>query len=183
MGPLVGGATLGARLPDRVVRVTQYQRSFGPDFEIAVVGGPTSIIDPLRAAQRTAGLRVSPLLQDALAYLLQDAAARSAVTRAGERYAARHTAFTEALRGFGLADRTSGGLFAVIPVDDEARAVDALAAAGITVAAGSRGQVEPSAEPAIRVAITAIPDEPHAVGDVVAAIASALREEVTADGD
>ncbi len=64
VGPLGRGATLGMHLPDRVVRVTQYARAFGPDLEIAVVGGPVSIVDPLREAQRSAGLRVSPLLQD-----------------------------------------------------------------------------------------------------------------------
>ncbi len=47
----------------------------------------------------------------------------------------------------------------------------------------SRGRVESDGEPAIRIAMTAIPDDPHGIGDLVAAIASALREEVTVDGD
>lgn len=183
IGPLARGATLGTLLPDRVVRVTQYARAFGPDIEIALVGGPNSIVDPLRETQRSAGLRVSPLLQDTLAYLLRDDAASAAVCRAGEQYAARHAAFAEALRGFGLADRSAGGLVAVIPVESEARAVDLLAAVGLTVASLSRGRVEPGGEPAIRIAMTVIPEDPHGVGELVAAIASALREEVTVDGD
>ena len=183
IGPLARGATLGALLPDRVMRVTQYRRAFGPDMEIALVGGPNSIVDPLREAQRAAGLRVSPLLQDTLAYLLRDDDASAAVARAAARYAARHATFTEALRGFGLADRSAGGLVAVIPVESEARAIDLLAAAGLTVASLSRGRVDPGGEQAIRIAMTAIPDEPHGVRDLVAAIAAALREEVTVDGD
>lgn len=183
IGPLARGATLGTLLPDRVVRVTQYGRAFGPDLEIALVGGPNSIVDPLREAQRIDGLRVSPLLHDTLAYLLRDDAASAAVARAAERYAARHAAFAEALRGYGLTDRSAGGLVAVIPVESEARAIDLLAAAGLAVASLSRGRVEPGGEQAIRIAMTVIPDEPHGVGELVAAIAAALREEVTIDGD
>ena len=141
------------------------------------------MLDPLRDMQRSAGLRVSPLLQDTLACLLQDAAAGRTIDSAATTYAERHAAFANALRAFGLTDRAHGGLFAVVPVDNEARAVDALAASGLGVAPGSRGTVGAAGQPAIRVAMTAIPDDPHSVGDLVGLIASALREGVTVDGD
>ncbi|WP_214104099.1 GntR family transcriptional regulator [Acrocarpospora catenulata] len=169
---LFRGATLGARFPERTVRISQYWRAFGGDLAVTVVGGAPAVVDRLREEQRGSGVRVGGLLQSVLASLLADRDAWARAAAAGEVYTRRHAALQRALRRRDLRVSSRGGLFAWIPVRGELGAVADLAALGIRVVAGGNAWLEPDPEPHIRIATTRLPDDPNLVEDLAAAVAT-----------
>lgn len=172
------GPSLGTALPARTVRLTQYWRAYGTDLEFSVLGGSRELIAPIVEAQTERGLRTSPLLQDALAALLVDPDARSAVRTAAATYERRRRALAAALSPLGLRDEAVSGLFCWIPVADEQRTVAHLSALGVHVVAGATSRVGPRDRQHVRVAVTRLPDDPLHVEELAAAIALAAGDGV-----
>jgi DNA-binding transcriptional MocR family regulator len=175
VGLLYSGTSLGAVLPDRTVRLTQYWRALGPDIDMVAVGGSAEVVERVRAAQRTAGLRVGGLLQEVVTRLLGDPRARALATAAGHRYAYRHAAFVAALEARGVSPASFGGLFAWIPVHDAEATLASLAAGGVRLLGGDSSFAVPPGRDFVRLATTRLPDDPFQVADLAAAVASAAQ--------
>ncbi|HEY3507351.1 MAG TPA: PLP-dependent aminotransferase family protein [Actinocatenispora sp.] len=141
LGVLSGAplASIGAELPDRTVLVRSYAKSHGPDLRLAVLGGPTTIVEKARVYRTFGSGWTSRILQNCLAALLADPAVDRTVAHAREVYAQRRTALADALAARGVrAGGVADGLSLWVPVRDEHSALVTLAAAGVAVAPGSR---------------------------------------------
>jgi DNA-binding transcriptional MocR family regulator len=118
----------------------------------------------------------SRILQDALAFLLEDADARARVDDARRMYAARREALASALREHGIETFNRDGLSLWVPVADEHSALVTLAAHGIAVSPGSRYLSGALPDAHIRVSTGIAPADGHnwrAVAEVLAMAAAA----------
>jgi DNA-binding transcriptional MocR family regulator len=167
--PLV---SLAGRLPDRVVHIRSFSKSFGPDLRLAAVGGPARLLDPVVQRRFLGQGWSSRLLQHVLLDLLTQPASTAAVESARAAYAARRSAVVEALAGHGIPVGGRDGLNIWLPVADETAALLRLASAGIGATAGAPFAVRREFPPYLRVT-TGLIAEGH---DVVAAqLAAAAR--------
>lgn len=169
------GAALGAVFPERTVRIVQEWRGFGPDLEMAIIGGPASIISEIQARQSAGGVRVSPLLQEALAFQLTDPQTLLEVDHAAATYLERRLALARELAQLGVDDRSHGGIFAWIPVPSEATAEEHLTSFGMEVLRGRECSVDEPAQQHLRVALTRFPDDEVHIREFARAIALAVR--------
>lgn len=166
--------SLGQLLPERTVQLAHFWRAFGADLPVSVAGGAREPLTRIAERQRRTGVRVAPLIQTALARLLDDAGAQSRTRAAAVAYARRRAALAKALTARGLRDEAHGGLFAWLPVADEQRAVDELAAGGIAVTAGGDSWISPAPPRHLRVSATRLPDDAGRIGELAAAIEIAV---------
>ncbi len=164
--------SLGTLLPDQVVHVRSFSKSHGPDLRIAAIGGPAPVVDGVVRRRALGPAWTSRLIQQILLVMLADADIEAGVATAAGRYAGRRHAFEDALAAHGVAVGNGHGLNVWVPVEDEQRAVVALAAHGIGVAPGAPFRVG-AGRPHVRVSIGTLPDErvPD-VADTVAAVAT-----------
>jgi DNA-binding transcriptional MocR family regulator len=156
------------------VLVRSFSKSHGPDLRLAVLGGAAEVVDRVRVLRSFGTGWTSRILQDALAYLLTDEAARAAIAAAGDRYTHRRRSLADALRTRGVATANADGLALWMPVGAESDALITLAAHGIAVVPGSRYCVS-AAEPHLRVATGRLPDDPEAIADLADILALAAR--------
>jgi DNA-binding transcriptional MocR family regulator len=183
VGLLFSGTSLGAVLPDRTVRLTQYWRALGPDIDLVAVGGSADLVERVRVAQRLAGLRTGGLLQEVLTRLLGDPRVLSLAGAAGRRYAARNTAFVDALVAHGVTPASFGGLFAWIPVRHAESSLASLAAGGVRLLGGDSSFTVAPKRDFLRLATTRLPDDPFQVADLAAAVAAAAQGGVLVDAE
>lgn len=167
--------SLGQTLPEQTLRITQHWRAFGPDLEVAILGGAKVLIDRLTTHQSQRGIRASGLLQEALAHQLTHPASVATAHRAATIYRQRLHHLLAALARHGIQLPATSGLFAWVPVTDEVAAVRELARRGIQVVGGRSSRIEPPPNPHIRVAITRLPDAAPLVDRLAASIAAAAR--------
>ncbi|WP_345752778.1 GntR family transcriptional regulator [Microbacterium rhizophilus] len=179
-GGLVDGATLADVLPERVIRVIDLSRGYGPRLQTAVVIGPAAALERIAARQAREGARPNPLLQGALARVMADAG--PVVAHAARVYRARGAALHRALAARGVRAAGDGGFFAWVAVRDERDALLALAEEGIAASAGSRGTFAPG-EPRIRIATTRLPDDAAEIGALADAIARAAEWQLTTEDE
>lgn len=176
-GPLAGSPShsFGPWLPERVVHVRSFCKSYGVDLRTSLISGSHDAVQAIQS-QRSTGLAVtSRILQDALAYLLESVDTADVMDRARQQYAARRAACLTALARHGVT-ATCGpdGQFLWIEVEDELETILRLADEGITVGAGSECHVD-AAVNAIRVATMRLPDEPAALDELALTIADVVR--------
>jgi DNA-binding transcriptional MocR family regulator len=143
--------SLGRRLPERTVLVRSYSKTHGPDLRAAVVGGAAEAVERARAYRTFGAGWTSRIVQDALAWLLQDPSTQAIVSSAREEYAARRVRMGESLARAGISTANRDGLSLWVPVADERSALVTLAARGIAVTPGDRFWVAGGA-PHVRVA-------------------------------
>ena len=129
--------SLGELLPGRVVHIRGFSKSHGPDLRLAAIGGPSEVIERVRARRMLGAGWSSRLLQLLLLDMLSDASVIEAVDRARAVYTARRHRFLDRLRAHGMDLGEGDGLNLWVPVDDEQSALVALAAAGVRVAPGA----------------------------------------------
>ena len=129
--------SLGELLPGRVVHIRGFSKSHGPDLRLAAIGGPSEVIERVRARRMLGAGWSSRLLQLLLLDMLWDASVIEAVDRARSVYTARRHRFLDRLRAHGMDLGEGDGLNLWVPVDDEQSALVALAAAGVRVAPGA----------------------------------------------
>ncbi|GLW90521.1 aminotransferase class I/II-fold pyridoxal phosphate-dependent enzyme [Actinokineospora globicatena] len=183
LGPLASApvASIGAHLPERLLLVRSYCKAYGLELRSCVVAGAEHLVEQVRHKRGFGLVWASRILQDAQAYLINDAATGVLLRQARERYAHRRATLAAALRDRGFDVHSRDGLVLWVPVPDETRAMVALAGAGVTVAAGSRCYIDPPAEHHIRIATSHLPDDPRRVADladlVARAAATAPRDE------
>ncbi|MCP9985237.1 aminotransferase class I/II-fold pyridoxal phosphate-dependent enzyme [Actinomadura madurae] len=166
--------SVGTHLPERTVLVRSYSKSHGPDLRIAVIGGAAEPVERVRVLRSFGTGWTSRILQDALAYLLADAATREVVAHARRTYAERRDALASALAERGVATGNRDGLMLWVPVADESGALVTLAAHGVAAAPGSRYQVVSSA-PHLRIATSRLHDTPIPLPELADLVALAAR--------
>ncbi|MFE7444516.1 PLP-dependent aminotransferase family protein [Streptomyces chartreusis] len=174
-GPLATASVsgIGAHLPDRVVHVRSYCKTYGLDLRSCVVSGPVEQINRIRTEHAHGMIWTSRILQDALAHLIEDPGAQRVVAAARERYAVRRGLLLDALRDEGVDVRCEDGLVLWVPVAQEQSALLHLASYGVTVAPGSPCHSGAPAVAHVRVAISRLPEEPAPVRELAALVSVA----------
>ncbi|MEO6998484.1 MAG: PLP-dependent aminotransferase family protein [Terracoccus sp.] len=176
-GPIAAGEpiSLGQWVPDQVLHVRSFSKSFGPDLRIAAVSGPPSLLSPVRHARALGQGWTSRLLQHLLVALHESPEALSQVSRARAEYARRRELVVQRLAERGIEVGGTDGINIWVPVRDEAAAVLRLASQGIAVTPGSPFSVDRRAltDGHIRVT-TGLVDHDHArIADLIADAADA----------
>jgi DNA-binding transcriptional MocR family regulator len=167
--------SLGRLLPHAVVRVRSFSKSHGPDLRLAVVGGAAAPIERARTRQSFGTGWTSRILQRALAHLLDDPAAQSAVRAAREAYAWRRDQLVEELAARGVVVTNRDGLSVWIPVRDEQSALVTLATHGVAVSPGSRF-FHSRGTPHIRAAVSNVRDDHARLAEMLALAADDYAE-------
>lgn len=154
-------------LPDRCVLVRSYSKSHSPDLRLGVMAGARDAVERARVYRQFGAGWTSRLLQNTLAWLLQDDASRATVARARDTYRERRESMMRRLADRGVGAHGGDGLAVWVPVLSEHEALLVLASHGIAVAAAAESWTRPGPA-AIRVA-TGLPiPEPDAVADALA---------------
>lgn len=172
LGPIAGAPrvtlTRGRR---RWAAARSLAKSLGPDLRLAVLAGDAHTISRVRGRQAVGPGWASHLLQRIAAELMADDAVTEQLDRAAATYAERRRALLTALADHGIAAESASGLNVWIPVPDETATVQALQAAGWSVAPGAPFRLQ--SPPAIRVTISSL--KPAEAGELSAALAAALE--------
>ena len=170
--------SVGERVPDQVVHIHSFSKSHGPDLRVAAIGGPATVLDGVIRRRTLGPAWTSRLIQQILLVMLQDPEIEATVARAAASYAARRAALEEALANEGIEVGRGTGLNVWVPVDDEQRAVVALAAHGIGVAPGAPFRVGTPADHHVRVSIGTLPDDQvESTAATIAAVATGAHLE------
>lgn len=173
---LVAGAelhSLGTYLPEQTVHIHSFSKSHGPDLRLAAVGGCSQVLDPVIRRRHLGPSWTSRLLQRVLLELLRDAQAEQAVMDAGRVYAERRAALLAELASRDIVLEPGSGMNVWVPVDNEQRAVVALAAYGIGAAPGRPFMVNPTDSEFIRLTIAAEVDDYAELADKIVLAAAA----------
>ncbi|WP_353509168.1 PLP-dependent aminotransferase family protein [Intrasporangium sp.] len=166
--------SLGERLPDRVLHIRSFSKSYGPDLRLAGVSGPATVLAPIRHARALGQGWTSRLLQRALVALLSDPGSQAQVRHARGEYARRRALVADRLAEHGIVVPGTDGLNIWVPVRDESAAVLRLASQGIAVAPGGPFVVDGApGGPHIRVTTGLIADGQVDVADAIAEAADA----------
>ena len=172
--------SVGQHVPDQVVHVHSFSKSHGPDLRVAAIGGPSVVLDGVIRRRTLGPAWTSRLIQQILLVMLQDSATESMIRAAANAYADRRIAFELALAAGGVEVGRGTGLNVWVPVDDEQRAVVALAAHGIGVAPGAPFRVDGASTHHIRVSIGTLPDRHvEATAATIAAVATGTHLDPT----
>lgn len=158
---------VGECLPDQTALVRTYSKSHSPDLRLAVMAGAHDAIERVRVYRQFGAGWTSRLLQNALAYLLQDDDARACVDRARLVYQERRDSMLRRLADRDVAAHGVDGLGIWVPVHSEHEAQLVLASHGIAVLTAAGSWTRPGA-PAIRVSTGLPVPEPEAVADALA---------------
>jgi DNA-binding transcriptional MocR family regulator len=169
LGPLstVPVRSLGARLPERTVRVLSFCKAFGLDLRTSVLGGADHLVD--RAARlRSGGIASnSRILQYALAAMLTDPAVAQRVAEARSRYAVRRALALTAFADAGLVVHSGPGSQVLwVEVPDERATALALATRGIVVEGSASAFIEEAGRDLLRVSVLQLPEEPARIGEL-----------------
>jgi DNA-binding transcriptional MocR family regulator len=133
----------------RWVTLRSVSKSLGPDLRVAVMAGDETTITRVAGRQALGTGWVSYELQETVAALWSDPAARQALQTAAQVYARRGRALRSALADQGIAASGRSGFACWVPVADEDGVASALTAAGWAVAPGQRFRV--AAPPGVRI--------------------------------
>ncbi|MCW2538288.1 MAG: GntR family transcriptional regulator [Frankiales bacterium] len=163
--------SLGRWVPDRVLHVTSFSKSHGPDLRLAALSGPRPLIDAITERRHLGQGWTSRLLQSLLVDLLTNPVAIREVENARRVYAERRTAMVAALAAHGVPIAGSDGLNIWLPVRDESAALVRLASRGIGVAAGSPFMVLPGGQAHLRVTVGLVADQHEHIAAELAAAA------------
>lgn len=163
---------VGALLPHRTVLVRSYSKSHSPDLRLGVIGGAAAPVERVSAYRRFGDGWTSRILQNALAWLLQDPASQRAVDHARQTYAQRRAAFASLLQARGLEVRGGENLALWVPVRDERQASLVMASYGIAVMGCSAGWSGPAPD-GVRVSTSREIPDAEQVADTIALAAQA----------
>lgn len=154
-------------LPDQSVLVRSYSKSHSPDLRLGVMAGAAEPIERVRVYRQFGSGWTSRLLQNALAWLLEDEKSRTTVATARTTYQKRREHLAGLLAERGVASAGVDGLAIWVPVRSEHEALLVLASHGIAVAGASASWTK-TAPPCIRIA-TGLPiPEADRVADAIA---------------
>ncbi|MFI5695430.1 aminotransferase class I/II-fold pyridoxal phosphate-dependent enzyme [Kribbella sp. NPDC051586] len=154
-------------LLEQSVLVRSYSKSHSPDLRLGVMAGAAEPIERVRVYRQFGSGWTSRVLQNALAWLLEDEASMSTVAAARTTYRERREHLIKLLADRGVEAHGVDGMAVWVPVRSEHEALLVLASHGIAVAGSSASWTRPG-PPAIRVA-TGLPiPHPTQVADAIA---------------
>ncbi|KAJ9433873.1 DNA-binding transcriptional regulator, MocR family, contains an aminotransferase domain [Candidatus Pantoea symbiotica] len=130
--------SLGFHYPERVLHVHSFSKAYGPDLRLAVLSGTAEMVKRLQAWRNFGVSWTSRILQDAVAWMLNDEQTQQRIQQAKATYAQRRQQLLAALAKRGLVLEERDGLSVWIPVESEQYAMITLAARGIAVLPGER---------------------------------------------
>ena len=162
-------------MPEQVLHIRSFSKSFGPDLRIAALSGPPQLLSPVRHTRALGQGWTSRLLQHLLVTLLESPAALGQVARARAEYARRRELVVQRLAERGIEVGGTDGINIWVPVRDEAAAVLRLASQGIAVTPGSPFSVDRRARERghIRVTTGLIDHDQVRIADLIADAADA----------
>lgn len=164
--------SVGEHVPGQVLHIRSFSKSHGPDLRIAAVGGPAGLVNDIVRRRRLGPSWTSRLIQQILHAMLTDADTDTLVRSAADTYRTRREELEARLVDLGVEVEPGVGLNMWIRVDDEQRAVVALAAHGIGVAPGAPFRVNDSGDHHIRLSVGALRRDLDRVATTVAAAAA-----------
>ncbi|MCZ4059018.1 aminotransferase class I/II-fold pyridoxal phosphate-dependent enzyme [Pantoea sp. LMR881] len=135
--------SLGAAFPERTIHVRSFSKAYGPDLRLAVLSATAEMVKRIQAWRNFGVSWTSRILQDAVAWLLEDAATQQQIAYAKESYRVRRERLLQALAARGMLLEARDGLSIYIPVLSEQFAMITLAARGIAVLPGERCRLGP----------------------------------------
>lgn len=147
--------SLGFHYPERVLHVHSFSKAYGPDLRLAVLSGTAEMVKRLQAWRNFGVSWTSRILQDAVAWMLNDEETQQRIQQAKATYAQRRQQLLAALAKRGLVMEERDGLSVWIPVESEQYAMITLAARGIAVLPGERCSI--SSRQFIRVSAALLP--------------------------
>ncbi|WP_277975858.1 PLP-dependent aminotransferase family protein [Pantoea endophytica] len=147
--------SLGFHYPERVLHVHSFSKAYGPDLRLAVLSGTAEMVKRLQAWRNFGVSWTSRILQDAVAWMLNDKETQQRIQQAKATYAQRRQQLLAALAKRGLVLEERDGLSVWIPVESEQYAMITLAARGIAVLPGERCSI--SSRQFIRVSAALLP--------------------------
>lgn len=136
--------SLGTIFPDRTLHVRSFSKAYGPDLRLAVLSATAEMVRRIQAWRNFGVSWTSRILQDSVAWLLQDAATQEKIAAARATYRQRRERMLTALAAHGLKLPMRDGLSICIPVASEQYAMITLAARGIAVLPGERCRLGPT---------------------------------------
>ncbi len=164
--------SLGARYPERVVHIVSYSKSLGPDLRLAVLSGASDVVERIQAYRSFSTGWSSRIMQDAAAWLLQDADSQARVAHARKVYQTRRHALIAALAEHDIAIDGQDGLSIWVPVPSEQFAMVTLAVRGYAVFPGTRFGLQPTSH--IRVATSQLSGDIEPVAEAIALCMQAI---------
>jgi len=133
--------SMGSALPQRTIHVRSYSKAYGPDLRLAVISSSEDLIKQIKSFRNFGAGWSSRILQQALAYLINDEKTQEGIEHAKRVYAQRRKALSDALKIRGVNIPHRDGLAMLIPVPSEQFALVTLAARGIAVLPGERSRI------------------------------------------
>ncbi|MBD8144248.1 PLP-dependent aminotransferase family protein [Pantoea agglomerans] len=149
--------SLGSIFPERTLHVRSFSKAYGPDLRLAVLSATSEMVRRIQSWRNFGVSWTSRILQDAVAWLLEDEETQRQIATARATYRQRREALLAALAQRGLDLPLRDGLSLYIPVTSEQFAMITLAARGIAVVPGERCRLGPTQF--IRVSIASLRDE------------------------
>lgn len=171
--------SLGNHFPARTLHVRSFSKAYGPDLRLAVLSATAEMVKRIQAWRNFGVSWTSRILQDGVAWLLEDAVTQQKISDARAAYRQRREKMLAALAARGLTLPMRDGLSIYIPVASEQYAMITLAARGIAVLPGERCRLGPTQF--IRVSIASLSDEQLEM--VASALAIASGRDVTLNAD
>lgn len=130
--------SLGRHFPERTLHVRSFSKAYGPDLRLAVLSASETLVKRIQSYRNFGVSWTSRILQQAVAWMLDDAQTQNSISQAREVYCARRHMLLDALARRGLRLPNRDGLSLCIPVQSEQFAMITLAARGIAVLPGER---------------------------------------------
>lgn len=156
---------------ERWAVLRSFAKGLGPDLRLAALAGDEATVARVEGRLLLGMGWVSHSLQRTVAAMLAAAETRDHLARAERVYGERRAALIEALGERGIEAWGRSGLNVWIPVEEEARVVAAMLAAGYAVAAGERFRV--ASAPGIRITTATL--HPEEASALAAALARTVR--------
>lgn len=171
--------SLGSLFPERTLHVRSFSKAYGPDLRLAVLSATAEMVRRIQAWRNFGVSWTSRILQDSVAWLLQDVATQEKVAAARAIYRQRREKMLAALAAHGLTLPLRDGLSICIPVASEQYAMITLAARGIAVLPGERCRLGPAQF--IRVSIACLQETQLEMLASALAIASGREARLSSD--
>lgn len=171
--------SLGTQFPERTLHVRSFSKAYGPDLRLAVLSATAEMVKRIQAWRNFGVSWTSRILQDAVAWLLEDEVTQQQIATARQVYHQRREQLRQALAQRGLMLPPQDGLSLYIPVASEQFAMITLAARGIAVLPGERCRLGPTQF--IRVSIASLKDEQREMIAEALVIASGREASARAD--
>ncbi|MFM0348186.1 aminotransferase-like domain-containing protein [Paraburkholderia sp. RL17-347-BIC-D] len=176
IGPIATAdvSSMGSYLPDRVLYVRAYCKTYGVDLRTSIIAGSAELVERARQMRSHGTAMTSRILQEAVAYLITDPETESIIDRARLCYAQRRQRLREALNLRGMPTDEGDGFVLWLPVADENATLLNLASFGVSVGAGSKCFVTPQSAGHLRIATSRLPDDYQSVEQLADIIEKAV---------